>query len=122
MYWLAIPLAAIASFVLGMIWFCPLFGKKWMKLTKTKKTKPKNITLLYSFLRLLVMASVIALLLGELEYSSFIPTIVVVWLGFTAMPALAPVIWNKQPWSLYAIKMGYELSAVIVMALVIGAF
>ena len=122
MYWLSIPLAAIASFVLGMIWFCPLFGKKWSQLTKTKKTKPKKITLFYAFLRQLVTAAVIALLLGGLEYSSFIPTIMVVWLGFTAMPGLAPVIWKKQPWALYAIKMGYELCAVLVMALVIGAF
>jgi len=86
--------------------------------------------MLVAYLRQFVTAVIIAIIFSEelvklLEpdalpvFIVLLPTIVLLWIGFTAMPALSGVIWEKKPMKLYAIHVGYELVSLLVMTLVI---
>jgi len=41
--YLAIIAAAIASMLIGWLWYGPLFGKQWMKLAGLKKSDMKKM-------------------------------------------------------------------------------
>lgn len=65
MNWFAIPIAALAGFVVGGLWYGPLFGKAWMKerkLTEVDLTRG-NMALIYGTTFLLSIVS--ALFLGH---------------------------------------------------------
>ena len=40
--WLAVILAAVSAFILGGLWYGPLFGKKWMGYTGMTEEKAKS--------------------------------------------------------------------------------
>jgi len=131
--YLAVFLAAVVSFVLGMLWYSPvLFGKQWMKLSglgkkdigKAKKKKMTGI-MLTAFIANLVMAWVFLYLLGMLGYSDVLSGIVLgflVWIGFFATTMLGSVLWEGKPWGLYVINAGYQLVNLVVIGAVLGAF
>jgi len=53
---LAVLVASLASFLLGWVWYCPLFGKLWSKENKVKmQKKPEPIKLLYNFILTVAM-------------------------------------------------------------------
>src|SRR6185503_21280424 len=67
--WLAVAVAAIASFVLGGIWYSPLlFGRAWMRLTGLSEAQlaAGNPAIIYgvSFVLSLMASAVFALFLG----------------------------------------------------------
>jgi hypothetical protein len=43
--WLAILLGALAGFILGALWYGPLFGKAWMKLLGMSKEDAKDVNM-----------------------------------------------------------------------------
>jgi len=114
--------ATIVSFAFGALWYGPFFGKTWMKLNKMKKAKPTAQPMVFAFLRQLVTAVVIALILHGVDLTSAVLTISLLWLAFTAMPALGDVIWAKRPLKLYAINTVYELGSVVLMTIVLTWF
>ena len=60
--WIAILVAAVSSFMLGGIWYGPLFGKKWMALTdKTEAdVQDANMGKIYGTAFILNLLAVIA--------------------------------------------------------------
>ena len=66
--WLGIFLGALAGFVLGALWYGPLFGKVWMNLLGISKEDGKNVNMGVlmgsSGLTYIVLAVVIAVLMG----------------------------------------------------------
>lgn len=67
--WLAVLAAAVSSFVLGGIWYGPLFGRMWMEASgmTEEKVKQGNAGMIYgvSFVLMLVAAIVLSFLIGE---------------------------------------------------------
>lgn len=118
---LQVIVAAIASFALGMLWYGPLFSKKWMQLNKFNKKdlKPTPLPFVIGFLRQVVSATVVSVIIGGVGINAGLVTAIVLWLGFTAMPALSPVLWEKKPWGLYAINVSYELVSFLIMTALI---
>lgn len=127
--YLAVLVATIASFVIGGLWYGPLFGKHWMRLTKlTKKDAQKgNVKLSYilGFISSLVTAYVLAFLISLTDVLGALGGAIVafwVWLGFVATFQLSQVLWEMKPFQLWMLNNAYNLLMLLVMGAIIGAW
>ena len=126
--YLAVLIAAVASMVLGALWYSPLlFGKVFMKLSKMseKDCKNANMTRSYAlaFVGSLVTAFVLAHFVDYLEVSSFSGAFMAafwIWLGFFVTTSMSSVLWEGKPWTLYFINIGHSLVSLVVMASIVG--
>ena len=117
--WVALIAAAVASMVVGFIWYGPLFGKAWMKLTGKKemgdkKEMPKTYAILFA--ASLVTAYVLSVLGASFNTAFW------VWLGFQATLSLHAVLFEKQSWNLYFLKAGHQLVSLLAMSWVLNYF
>lgn len=126
--WLAIALAAIASMILGSLWYSPLlFGKKWMKIVGIKESdKGTGAEMAVSMILGLIGAILTAFVLAKLLAIYRVQDIKValtfafwVWLGFQAPICLGAVSWERKPWSLFFINGGYYLVNLLIAAAII---
>jgi hypothetical protein len=123
--WVAILGAGIVSMILGFIWYGPLFGKQWMKLTgltkkDAEKAKKKGMgkTMLAGFIATLVTAFVlvhILVLAGSNTFGDGVMTGFWIWLGFFAPVMLGMVLWEGKPVNLYLLNVLYWLVNLAVM-------
>ena len=125
--YIPILVAAVVSFVIGMLWYSPaLFGKSWMKLAGVKmQGKPKGIggIMFTAFIANLVMAYVFVYFLNILSYADTVTGVIFgffLWAGFFATTLLGSVLWEGKPFNLYLINAGYQLVNLVVMGAVLG--
>lgn len=123
--YLAVLLAAVASFVLGWVWYGPLFGKTWVKLSgKEMGDKDKMpMAMGLTFVAALVTAYVLAALLGLTGSKDLVGAFTIafwVWLGFQATLLLGGVLWGKQSWNLYFLNVTHKLLDLLVIAAVLS--
>ncbi len=133
--YLALLGAAIASMVVGAIWYGPLFGKPWMALSgmsqeKINAAKPKiGKSYALMFAGSLVMSYVLAhalvfanAYLGASGASSGVMTGFWNWIGFIAPATLGNVIWEGKPWKLWILNNGYYLVSLSVMGVILAVW
>ena len=131
--YVAVLVAAIASFVIGALWYSPmLFGKMWMKLSgvadknmKKAKEKGMNKNFAFQFLGSLIMAYVLAHFIQYTQSSTIAEGMQAgfwIWLGFIATVMLGMVLWEGKPWKLYFVKAGHELVALAVMGAILAVW
>lgn len=132
--WLAVFLAAASSMVIGYFWYGPLFGKVWMKLVgitkedieKDSKNMPKNYSMMFASALVTAYVLDFTIRMGEsimpVSPLSGITAAFWVWLGFIAAVRLSDVIFNKKPWKLYGIEVGYYFVFLMVSGVILGAF
>lgn len=132
---LAIVVAAVASMVVGFLWYGKmLFGKQWMKLkgysVESMKKEQKEMGKWYAVSAVLalvtayVLSHVMTLAMNFYDYSELmtgVTTAFWMWLGFV-MPvqATATIFSDKKNWSLFGIDTGYQLVSLLVMGVVIA--
>lgn len=126
----AVILAAVASMVLGFVWYGPLFGKQWMKLSgMTQKdmegAKKKGMEKMYMLAMVgsLVMAYVMA------HFSQYTGAMTAqlgmqlgfwLWLGFVAPVQMSDVLWGKKSWPLYGLNTAFELVSMMAMGVILA--
>ncbi len=132
--YLSVVVAAIASMVIGSIWYGPyLFGKVWMELSghtpDPSKGQPSAMIKSYSimFVGSLLMAFVLD---HALIYASTytltvgVPAGLMVgfwnWLGFIAPVTLGTVLWEGKSWKLWFLNNGYYLVTLLVMGIILA--
>ena len=129
----AVLTAAIASMIIGALWYSPLlFGNAWMRLMgfnkkDIEKAKKKGMGKLYfyNFIGALVMACVLAWFIGVSGASGLSEGIIVgfyVWVGFIAAIHIGSVLWEGRPFSLYLINISYWLVNLIVGASILAVW
>ncbi|MBX4210478.1 DUF1761 domain-containing protein [Candidatus Parcubacteria bacterium] len=128
--WWAVLLAAVAHFILGFLWYGPVFGKTWMRLsnidpamTDQMKAGAKKAYVI-SFIGALVMAYVISLIVNNLlvlTLDNAVKLGAMLWLGFIATSNLSNFLFSKdkKPWSLYFLTGGYDLLGTVLMTVII---
>ena len=123
----SVAVAAIASMVIGMLWYGPLFGKKWMTLMKMKQTAKKTMpasSMLVQLASSLVMAYVLAMFITMLNVTGYMNGALVgfwVWLGFIATVEIGGVLWEGKPTELYILKAAGSLVTLAVMGAIIAS-
>jgi len=133
--YIAILVAVVANFILGFMWYTPLFGKAWAKeLGFDLSIKPTNgemakgmiIMVIGNFLMAYVFAHNMAAwtFVPGMDQMPVIGTIlnaaVFTWLGFYLPGDLSAVAWEKKSWKLFWINTGYHLVMLLVAATILA--
>lgn len=129
--YIAVLIASIVSFVVGMLWYSPfIFGKIWMRELKMsgKKFKKKDMILssVANFFATLILVCVYSRFIIYLTVENVLDVLsmsFMVWIGFFVCTTLiGGVLWERKSLKSFAIGAGYWLVNLIVIGLVLIAF
>lgn len=132
--YMAVFAAAVASMILGFLWYGPFLGKMWIKESgfskeKIEAAKKKGMAMSYGlmFLGSLFMAFVLshALVFAQTYMktsgiSSGLTTGFWNWLGFVAPVTLGSVLWEGKSWKLWCLNNGYYLLSLLTMGVIVA--
>ncbi|MGE0637367.1 MAG: DUF1761 domain-containing protein [Bacteroidia bacterium] len=131
---IAVIVAIATNFILGFVWYTPLFGKKWasemghdpnMKPDKNTMIKGMTFMVIGNILFVFVLSwtmiawwhlpnvKEVGPLIHALNSAFFL------WLGFYVPTHLSAIAWEKKSWTLFAINGGYHLASLLVVALIL---
>lgn len=113
----------VILFVIGFLWYGPVFGNLWLKLSKipaveVAKARKKGMkgmwkSMLLNLIGTFIMVYVLAGLISLLGITSPAQGAVLgfwMWLGFFACTTLlGSVLWENKPWGLFALNGLYWL-------------
>ena len=129
---LAVLVAAVATFVLGGLWYSPLlFGRVWVRAHGYTPEKMEAMragvgrSYAVSFLCYLVMATVMALLIGATDTITALGGVrlgAVCWLGFAATIGLTANLFSDKPLATYLLDAGYQLVYLSVMGAILASW
>jgi hypothetical protein len=133
--WLAIFVAAVATMVVGFLWYSPLlFAKAWVREMgydvndKTKMDEMKKSAgpaYAGSFVASVISAFTLALILHGLHAEDQHFGLMAgfhIWLGFVATVQFTGALFAKQTMKLFAINTGYQLVCYLVMSAILTAW
>jgi len=130
----AILVAVVANFILGFIWYTPLFGKVWGREMKyDMNVKPPGSELAKGMIFMVIgnffMAYVFAHNMAAWSYvpganamtpvSSIMSATIFTWLGFYLPVDLGAVVWERKSWTLFFINTGYHFMMLLVAAVIL---
>ncbi|MBZ5722491.1 MAG: DUF1761 domain-containing protein [Acidobacteriia bacterium] len=125
--------AAVATMVVGFLWYSPLlFARPWMllmgydpddkaKVQEMQKSAGKSYAI--SFVASLVSAFVLAKIIDVTSVNTVLYGMKVgfaVWVGFVATVQLTEVLFAKKPTKLYFINTGYQLVCYLAMGAILA--
>ena len=126
--WLAVLAAAVVTFVLGGVWYGPLFGRVWRTAEGQAEPQPgrqKHPALVYglSFVLMLIAAAVLAIALGpDPNVPRSVVVGVVVGAGWVATSFGVNYLFAGRRLALFAVDAGYNVVLFALMGLIIGLF
>ena len=135
--WWAIIVTTIISFVLGFLWFGPLFGKAWMKTIGV--SMPPEITpemkkkMVWGYFWVLLTALITNfVLLHNITFGSAylgmhgaaagIQAAIWNWLGFCFPILVASVQFESRPWKNVWVTGGYYLAILIINGIILSVW
>ncbi len=125
---LGVVISAVGSFIIGFLWFGPLFGKTWTRLMgftqeqmeegkRKGMAKPITISIIISLISAFVFFSVAeSILIGS--FGDALMLGILLWLGYTVPTFLNAVLWEGRKWGLFWIQSLQVLASLIFTALV----
>lgn len=131
-FWVVV-LAAVASSVLGMIWYSKgFFGKSWAKMMglteeHMKQAKDKGMVkfMIAGLLLDLLLAYALAHFIGlnKVTTSSSLWSLVWwLWVGLMVPIFAGAMVWEKRPFQLFLINALYRLIGLMLMGYIILSF
>jgi hypothetical protein len=113
--WQAILVATIAGFVLGGLWYGPVFGRAWADALgkRPEDIRPSPLPFIVSFITALVTATVLALLIGGLGIVRVVDGTIlglVVGIGFIATAMGSDSAFCGWGLKLFLIQSGYRVT------------
>lgn len=126
--WLAVIVAAVAAWLFGALWYTALSGPWRTAARIDPATASKSILpFVFSFIALIIMATVASLLLGALTGGE--PVLVaglvfgfVFWLGFVLTTLATNQRYQGFGWTLTIIDLGHWLGVLLIIGAVLGWF
>ncbi len=129
---LAVLVSAIASMVIGSIWYGPLFGKQFMRVSgmdqwspekRAEMKKSMGMTYLVQFIASLVTFYILARFmddLGQMSVSGGLTVALLAWIGFVVPIKLGDALWGgKMP--MFWLGIGNMLITLLAAGAIIGA-
>ncbi len=125
--WLAVVVAAVSTFVLGGLWYGPLFGKAWMGASGVTEEQARqgNQGMIFglAFVCELIAAVLLAMFLGAestLAFGSFAGASVGIgWVG-TGLAVI--YLFERRPLPHWVVNGGYQAVAFTMMGAILGAW
>ncbi len=130
--YLAVLVAAAATFALGALWYSPaVLGKQWMhahgytpeKVKEMQKTAGRAYVV--SFACYIVLASVLSLLAGYTGATTMVQGLwlgFLVWIGFAATLGLTAHMFSDKRLATYLIDAGYQLAFLLLMGVILAVW
>ncbi len=127
--WLAIIAAALSTFVLGGLWYSPIFlGKAWMNacgFTKEDLNRGNSGVIFgFSFLFALLMAANLAMFLNDSKTNAAWGATAgfLVGFGWVMLSIGTIALFERRGWKYILINGGYMTIAFVLMGLIIGSW
>jgi hypothetical protein len=126
----AVLVAAFSAFFVGWLWYGPLFGKKWMKLNgftpeflRENKGMSMPLIMIINYVATALAAFAIAMFIGagsDMHFGLFAGFMIALfWIGTSR---LNDVLYERQPFGLFLINVGYNLVIYMIMGAILGAW
>jgi hypothetical protein len=130
----AILITVVANFILGFVWYTPLFGKAWAKeMGFDTSVKPPAGALAKGMIFMVIGNFLMAFVFAHNNAAwSFVPgmsemsptgiimnSTFFTWLGFYFPTDLGAVAWEKKSWKLFFINTGYHFMMLLVAAAIL---
>lgn len=127
LHWPAIGAMVVFSFVLGGVWYGPLFGRAWLASLGKKETELGGpaLPMLLSVVTGLVCAVVTFLFVDSIGARTLIDGAIVgalAAIGFVAMSTASDMAFCRHSPKLWLIQSGYRLVLLTVMAAVFAVW
>jgi hypothetical protein len=125
--WLAILVTPLAGFVIGAIWYGPLFGNAWMRATGITETRAraqnKGKTYGGVFVLNLIASASLAMFIGPTTTWQFgLIAGLLTGLTFISVALGVTYLFESRPFTLFAINAGYQTLLFTVMGAILGAW
>lgn len=129
-FW-AVVAAAVASFVIGSVWYSPMmFGDAWARnLGKSPeevermKHAPMTVPIVGMFVGSLVMAYILAHFVVYLNVRSLADAFQLafwIWLGFIVPVGISAVFFERRSKKVFFINIAFQLANLIVASSILG--
>jgi len=133
----AVLACVISSFILGSIWYGPLFGKPWAAIMGFKKedrmTDKVKKDMMKSYIFMMIGSLVTAYVLAHTtEFAmTYTKTYGITgglmsgfwsWLGFVAPIQMGDQLWGGKPWKLFLITGGFQLVNLLIMGMILATW
>lgn len=130
----AILVAVVANFILGFLWYTPLFGKSWAKeMGFDMSVKPPagalakgmifmvigNFFLAYVFAHNIAAWNYVPGIKETSEISKIMNSTIFTWLGFYLPVDLGAVAWENKSWKLFGINTSYHFMMLLVASAIL---
>jgi len=127
MNWLAILVAALASFALGGLWYSPvLFGNVWMRENHITKEDAgqANMTIIFgtTFILQFVAATVLAMFIGPNDINFGAMAGFMAGVGWVATSVGTHYLFERKSLTLFFINAGYSVVLLTLMGVILGAW
>ena len=131
----AILIVVVANFVLGFLWYTPLFGKIWgREMGYDMNEKPESSEMIKGMVFMIIGNVLFAWVLAHnMAAWTFVPgsedippfqnammASIFTWMGFYFPVDLGSVVWERKSWKLFFINTGYHLASLMVAALILS--
>lgn len=129
--YLAVFIAALASFAVGAVWYGILFGKTWPRLYDYGEEKLQAMaktqvrTFVIFFIADVVTAFGVAILLNNLEVASVSTGVMLaltLWLAAGVTNAATQKAAHRQSLSIWAMDAGHHLLSLLAISAILGAW
>ena len=125
--WFAIFVATILAFVLGGLWYGPLFGKAWLSaIGKTEEElEPSPAPFVISFFTSLITAVVLAWLISALALTGLVAGLAIgaiTGVGFIATAMASDTAFCGWGLKLFLIQSGYRVTYSVLMGGILGVW
>lgn len=133
--WIAALVAGLVGYALGALWYSPLMlGRPWQRYmgwhdrtAEERKALQKRAAPAYgaSFVAWLVMAVVLAVLIGWADPTGWVDGAAVgalAWLGFVATTGITQNLFHSRSMGLFLVDGGYQLVSMMVMGAIIAGW
>ena len=127
--YLAVVVAALANYVIGVIWYALLFRKAWRRLSGASEMKVSAVSVIVAlvgaFLMSWVLAHAIVFAGSFMKVSGVgagVEAAVFNWLGFIAPATIAVVIYEKKPFGFWLLNNAYWLVSLLVMGIILSVW
>jgi hypothetical protein len=124
--WLALIVAGVVVFLLGYVWYGPLFGKQWRAATGREMSEPDPKVMVMGYVKFFLFGMGLAYFIPALHvafqnpssFETLVVSSLVLAFFIVGMALASRVIWEGGSWTLWGIDFGFWFLAAVLSSYV----
>ena len=125
--YLAVVVAALANYIIGIIWYSAIFRRTWLRLSGVAEMKVTVLSVVLALVGALLTSYILAhavIFAGTYMKTAGVglglTTGFFNWIGFIAPVTLGSVLYEKKSWGYWVLNNGYWLLSLLVMGIILA--